>query len=348
MGEAYDTVPYTSTCRAAGTAGVVHALDDDEAIVKILMFGRGAITTIYGWALERAGHAVEFYVRPERLVEGGSAVRLEFYDARSSRRGTLIEESYPARLRADIPQDHDYDLIVLSLHYDQFEEAVAALDGRVGGATVLVLGNFWADPEPAMSPLPADRLVWGFPSAGGVFDGTGTLHGALMRSMRFGRLHGGAPTTRELEVHSLFRSAGFSVRQSRDFLGWLWVHFASGAALLPAALMAGSVGKVITSGPQWKRVRENMADAERVLTARGVDLSAHRTSLLLTRLPGWVMVPVVRLALRASKPLRAVSEAGVNEHEAHSSLLALIDEAHRLGVEVPHLEAARRELEARP
>jgi 2-dehydropantoate 2-reductase len=314
--------------------------------VKILMFGRGSITTIYGCALERAGHSVEFYVRPERLAAGGRGVPLAFYDARSRTRGTLVEETYPARLRADIPPDQDFDLIVLSLHHDQFEAAVAVLDGRVGNATVLVLGNFWADPEPAMSPLPADRLVWGFPSAGGVFDGTGTLRGALLRSMRFGSLHGGAPTARELEVHALFRSAGFSVRQSRDFRGWLWVHFASGAALLPSALLAGSVGKVITSGPQWKRVRQNMADAERVLAARGVNLSAHRTSLLVTRLPAWLMVPVIRLALRLNRPLRAVSEAGVNEHEAHSSLLAVIDEAHRLGVEVPHLEAARRELRA--
>jgi len=313
--------------------------------VKILMFGRGSITTIYGWALERAGHSVEFYVRPERLVEAGPGVPLAFYDARSSRRGTLIEESYPAQLRADIPQDHDYDVIVVSVHADQFEQAVAVLRGRVGDATVLVLGNVWADPEPATSRLAADRVVWGFPSAGGVFDATGTLHGALLRSMRFGSLHG-APTARALEIHELFRSCGFSIREQRDFRGWLWVHFASGAALLPHAFVAGSVRAVITSGPQWKRVRQNMSDAERVLAARGVNLSAHRTSLLVTRLPGWVMVPVMRLAVRLSGPLRAVSNAGVNEHETHSALRAVIDEAHRLGVDVPHLEAARRQLHA--
>jgi 2-dehydropantoate 2-reductase len=341
----YDTVSYTSTlvCGAPGTAWVVQALDDCDAILKILMFGRGSITTFYGWALERAGHSVEFYVRPERLVEAGSGVPLGFYDARSSRRGTPIEERYLARLRADIPQDHDYDVVVISVQSDQFEKAVADLRGRISDATVLVLGNFWADPEHATSPLPSDRLVWGFPSAGGVFDGTGTLRGALLRPMRFGSLHG-APTARELQIHELFRSSGFSVRQQRDFRGWLWVHFASGAALLPQALLAGSVRKVISSGPEWKRVRQNMSDAEAVLTARGVNLSAHRTSLLVTRVPAWLTVPVMRLAVRLSRPLRAASDAGVNEHEAHSSLRAVIDEAHRLGVGVPHLEEAERRL----
>ena len=35
--------------------------------IKILMFGRGVIATVYGWALEQAGHDVEFYVRPRVL-----------------------------------------------------------------------------------------------------------------------------------------------------------------------------------------------------------------------------------------------------------------------------------------
>ena len=309
------------------------------------MFGRGGITTVHGWALERAGHSVEFYVRPERLVEAGAGVPLEIYDARSSRRGTLVEERYPARLRADIPRDHDYDVIIISVQCDQFEEAVAVLRDRVSNATVLVLGNFWADPESATAALPADRLVWGFPSAGGVFDASGTLHGALLRSTRFGSLHG-VPTAREREIHELFESSGFSVRQQQDYRGWLLVNFAIGAAMLPHALAAGSVREVITSGPQWKRVRQNMSDAQRVLTARGVNLSAHRASLLVTRLPGWVMVPVMRVAVRLSRPLRAVSEAGVNAHEARSSLRAVIEEAHRLGVDVPHLEAAQRQLPA--
>jgi len=39
--------------------------------MKILMFGRGVISVIYGWALEKAGHTVEFYVRPGRAAQYG-------------------------------------------------------------------------------------------------------------------------------------------------------------------------------------------------------------------------------------------------------------------------------------
>jgi len=50
--------------------------------VKILMFGRGVIATVYGWALQQAGHDVEFYVRPGRAATYGDAVDLDLLDAR--------------------------------------------------------------------------------------------------------------------------------------------------------------------------------------------------------------------------------------------------------------------------
>lgn len=36
--------------------------------MKILMIGRGVISTQYGWALEQAGNDVTFYVRKEESI----------------------------------------------------------------------------------------------------------------------------------------------------------------------------------------------------------------------------------------------------------------------------------------
>jgi 2-dehydropantoate 2-reductase len=309
------------------------------------MFGRGAVTTLYGWALERAGHAVEFYVRPERLDEYGSTVSLEFYDARSQVRGVLVSERFAVRLRADIPDQHDYDVIVVSVQSHQLETALAALAGRVGAATVLVLGNVWAEPEQVAAHLPHDQVVWGFPSIGGGFDSNGVLHGVLFKKIRFGVVRSDL-TDRELEVRELFQGAGFSFQEQRDFREWLWVNLAMGAALLPPAMAAGSLGQIMTSTAQWRRVRENMQDAQRVLIARGVDLSAHRSHLFPARLPTWFFVLAMRLALRLNRPLRTMTEANVNEHEARGSLNSVVDEARRLGIHVPHLEEAHRLLQA--
>ena len=44
--------------------------------MKILMFGRGVISTLYGWALDKAGNDVDFYVRPGRAVDFGQSVEI--------------------------------------------------------------------------------------------------------------------------------------------------------------------------------------------------------------------------------------------------------------------------------
>src|SRR5882724_5211934 len=147
--------------------------------MKILMFGRGVISVLYGWALEKAGHTVEFYVRPGRAVQYGPAVRFEIIDARRSIIGRRVNESWAIHMREDLPAVHDYDLILMSVQHYHFEDAAAFLGPRADQATVLVFNNLWVEPQQAASRLPAAHLAWGFPGAGGGFGSDGVLRGAL-------------------------------------------------------------------------------------------------------------------------------------------------------------------------
>ncbi|MER6512923.1 ketopantoate reductase [Nonomuraea sp. NPDC001636] len=65
--------------------------------MKILMFGRGVIATIYGWVLQQAGHDVEFYVRPGRAATYGDAVDLDLFDMRRRVWGRRVAEKWPVR-----------------------------------------------------------------------------------------------------------------------------------------------------------------------------------------------------------------------------------------------------------
>src|ERR1019366_5833883 len=151
--------------------------------MRILMFGRGVIATIYGQALKAAGHDVEFYVRPGRAAEYGHDVQTDVIDARRKPRNRRIREAFPVRLRESIDPADGFDLIVLSVAHHRLAEATAFLAPRVGEATVLVFGNVWGEPLAAVAPLPADQVVFGFPMAGGGFAEDGVLHGALFRSV---------------------------------------------------------------------------------------------------------------------------------------------------------------------
>lgn len=309
--------------------------------MKILMFGRGAVATVYGWALERAGHDVEFYVRPGRAVAYGNTVDLDLLDARRRRWGQRVVETWPVRLRETLEPDHGFDLIVLSVPHHRLAGAAEFLAPRIGRATVLVFGNLWAEPAAAIGPLPLERVAWGFPGAGGGFGEDGVLHGALLPSVVFGTL-GKPPTDREQAVRRAFRDAGLRIREQPDFRGWLWVHFASDAGLFSQGLRRGSLSELAGARRDLREALLAGRELLPLLRARGIDLRRHRGGVLPFRAPTWLTAPVLawltaRVAL-ARVSLTAHSDAGAEEpREICRDTLA---EARRLGVSVPRLEAA--------
>jgi len=307
--------------------------------MKILIFGRGVIGTLYGWAFEKAGHSVEFYVRPGRAAEYGSVLPLKFYDARSKLNGELVEEEWTIRMREDLPADHGYELILVSVQHYRFDEAVAYLSHRAGKATLLIFNNLWKDPQASASSLPKGQVAWGFPVAGGGFTRDGVLSGALFRTVQFGTF-GANPTERELAVYDLFRKGGFKIQQHRDFRGWLWAHFVLDAGLLSQALQAGgSMKRVMESTSHGRNAILNVRELLPVLQARGVDLKGN-PELALAKLPPWLGSMVFQTILKFNAPMRALVESHANQEELRRVCRDVLDEARRLGISVPRLEAA--------
>jgi 2-dehydropantoate 2-reductase len=307
--------------------------------MKILMFGRGVISVLYGWALEKAGHTVEFYVRPGRAVQYGPAVRLEIIDARSSIIGKRVNESWAIHMRENLPADHDYDLILLSVQHYHFEGAAAFLGPRAGNATVLVFNNFWVEPQQAASGLPAAQLAWGFPGAGGGFGSDGVLRGALSNKVSFGTFLTD-PSPRELAVRELFTKAGFAIGEQRDFRSFLFVHFAFDCAVETEALKAGSMARAFASGSHRRDAILNMRELVQLLAARSVDLKNQSTKLAPFRLPTWLIGPMLGLAPKLLASIRVMLDSHSNMEELRSTCRDVLAEARRLGVSLPRLEAA--------
>jgi 2-dehydropantoate 2-reductase len=198
--------------------------------MKILMFGRGVISTQYAWAFEKSGHKVEFYVKTGRKAEYGSTVILNILDARKRLRGVPIRGRWSITMVENFNADHDYDLIMVSVQHYDFKNAADFLSGKVGRATILIFNNFWEEPLEQTAKLPADRLVWGFPKAGGGFNDKGVLNGSIFGSIIIGTF-GTEPTGRAVAVIGLFKSAGFKSKLIKDFRSWLFIHFVFNAAI---------------------------------------------------------------------------------------------------------------------
>ncbi|MFD2467544.1 ketopantoate reductase family protein [Amycolatopsis silviterrae] len=307
--------------------------------MRILMFGRGTIAAVYGWALARAGHEVEFYVRPGRAAAYGDSISLDLRDLRA--RGRRVVEDWPVRYREELDADHGFDLIVLSVQHYRLAEAAAFLAPRIGNATVLVFGNIWSEPLAAIGDLPVDQVAWGFPQGGGGFGEDGVLRGMLMPRAVFGTL-GEPPGSRGLAVRRVFRDAGFRVRERPDFRGWLWVHFVSDAGMHSQGVRVGSLSSLAGSRRDLREALLAGRELLPLLEARGVDLRRHRGALLPFRAPTWLTAPVMAWLLAHYPPARTsfAAHSDPDAREPREVCRDTLAEARRLGVPARRLEAA--------
>ena len=303
-----------------------------EYIVRILMFGRGVIATIYGRVLQGAGHEVEFYVRSGRAAEYGSEVTLDWIDGRHKPFGRHITETFATQLRESLAVSEPYDLIILSVGHHRLAEAASIVAPHAGDATVLVFGNIWEEPADAVAPIEAEQLVFGFPLAGGGFSKDGVLSGALLSNVIIGE-SGDTATRREQEVHDLFHQAGLSVRRERDMRGWLWLHFIADAGMFSQALRSGSLAEMVGDRRAFRAAFETTRDLLPLLRARGVDIRRHRSTALPFLQPRLV-APLIAWAT-ARIPFARRNLAAHTDPQTPEALAVIADtlrEAKRLGI----------------
>lgn len=151
--------------------------------MNILVFGRGAIGTQYGWALENAGHKVDFFVRKGRIKDYGNTVSLDIYDSRSKKQ---IKESWQINLKEEIEEDKTYDLILLSVNPEQVEGALLQVKRFAKTATVLFFCNYGLEVKNTVKDFPAGQIVFGFPGAGGGYEGN-ALGGIMYNFFQLGQ-----------------------------------------------------------------------------------------------------------------------------------------------------------------
>jgi 2-dehydropantoate 2-reductase len=300
--------------------------------MKILFFGRGVIGTQYAWAFEKAGHAVEFYVREGRKAQYGSHVNLEIWDARRSKKDRIVKEKWPIVTHEEIKGNHDYDLIFMSVNPEQVSGAVKYLASRVGNATVLFFNNYWQDLQSAVEPIPLSQIVYGFPGAGGGFEGN-TLYGGLYKMVHFGTFEFEL-TKRDLEVHKLFAGAGFKVVVQKDFQSWLRNHFALNVAMEMEVLKSGSFEKVISSPEALAEIGRNTKEIITVLKAKGLKLDGLTWVIgaLPPRVVGFLMSKVVFSP--KSMPYALVEH---NHYKVGYAVQEIISEARKYSIKAPRL-----------
>ncbi|WP_411681293.1 ketopantoate reductase family protein [Clostridium thailandense] len=308
--------------------------------MKILMIGRGVISTQYGWALEQAGNEVTFYVRPGRINQYGDIVNLKILDGRENKKGDLVNKSWKIKIIEELSSNHDFELIIISVNHNQLSNIINWLEPLVKNSTVLIFNNILDEPLNSIGSIPKGQVVWGFPGAGGAFINKNTLDGGFMKNIFMGFIDNTTNKSRYDIVTGLFKSAGFGISEKKDMRNWLWFHFITNASLMAAASKVGSLNALFDSRSAFKDFALILRELVPLLGAKGSKVSSITN--ITVNLPAGLVAFAMKLALAKGKLPREImrSASGSENLKAESNVIFVRDtlaEARKLGISLPRL-----------
>jgi len=299
--------------------------------MRILFFGRGVISTQYAWALEQAGHTVEFYVRKGRKETFGSRIELEMWDARKGKK--LIQESWNVKLHEEMLPN--YDLIIVSVNTEQLPKAVQFLSTAAGNTPILIFNNIWQDLKSSIAPLSMNNVVFGFPGAGGGI-ADNRLRGGFLKMIFLEKPRAGTEHINN-KVKELFESVHFKISWIKDMQSWLWNHFAMNAAMETEVLKRGSFPAIMNHSDSFVNVGKHMREMNPVLKARGA--KSDMILLLLTKIPPALLGTLFNKVIFAKGSLARLF-IEYNNSKAGFAVSEVVREAKKLGIPLPRLTVA--------
>lgn len=213
--------------------------------MKIGVIGAGVIGSLFAGRLSLAGHEVELAARGPRLAllrERG----LHLVRAASGRRGrsaaSRASERAPVAVVEALDPGGAYDYVILAPRAEQLVSALEAASRLAGAAAFVTMANMADGGAEAARVLGAERLILGFPGAGGSILEDGSLEYALSPSAiqrtTFGEAAGGAGE-RAARLARACSSAGLPAVLSTDMASWLRTHLAMVSPIAQALYAAG-------------------------------------------------------------------------------------------------------------
>jgi 2-dehydropantoate 2-reductase len=201
--------------------------------MKVLVYGAGVIGTVYAAKLAAARHSVTMLARGRRL----SDIRANGLELEDVVRGEHATISVGTTER--LAPDDAYDLALVAVRRDQIAECIPELAANQLVPTFLFMVNNPLGSEDLARALGSDRVLLGFPGAGGTREGN-LVQYAMVRQQptTLGEIEGRG-SRRLAEVMDLLRGAGIPTAMSSDMDACLKTHAFFVTAICGAIYLAG-------------------------------------------------------------------------------------------------------------
>lgn len=193
--------------------------------MRTLFFGAGPLGSLYAHLFHESAADVTVLARGERhdwLTNNGLVLVNEITGEKGSSPVNVVNELKPG---------DEYDLAIVLIKKNKLLPVLELLAARPSVKNVLFMGNNALGFDAYLEHLPAEKLLFGFPGAGGGIREQ-VVHYAdrekpkgRRRPVTIGEIDGRSGE-RTSAVKSLFESAGVPVDLTADIDGWLKYHVA--------------------------------------------------------------------------------------------------------------------------
>jgi 2-dehydropantoate 2-reductase len=191
--------------------------------------------SLYAARLKESGQDVSILARGQRLVdirEHGIVLEDVSIGNRTTTRVNVVERLDPGDA---------CDLVVVMLPKNHVPEILPTLAANRYTPNVLFMFNNAAGPGEMINALGRERVLLGFPGAGGTRKGEIVRYRVVsgrQQPTTFGELDG-STTPRLEQIAGVFKGAGFPVAISSQMDAWLKTHVAEVSPMANALFMAG-------------------------------------------------------------------------------------------------------------
>lgn len=304
--------------------------------MRVVIFGAGAVGSLFAAYLDRAGHSVLLIGRADHVA----AVR-----ANGLRVTGRIEGTFRVDAAVDLRPGPTPDAVLLMVKTFDLKQAAASLGRAVRPGTPILLpqnglgaeevvrtallAEGWMEPEAALvravNSVPATWVAPGEVRAAG--------DGELVLPERRG------PAAEAVaRFEQLFRGSGLRLRSAEDLPREVWRKALVNAAINPVTAIYGVANGRLLESPYREEVDELLGEAARTARAAGIPLSDTEARTDLVR--------VLRAtAENRSSMLQDLERGRPTEIEAISGELLRVARAHHL--ELPFTEHAVARVRAR-
>lgn len=258
--------------------------------MKVLFYGAGVLGSLYAARFREAGHDVTVLARGKRLHDLRNYGIL-YEDIRGGPRHCT-----QVKVVDFLNPDDAYDWVIVIVRRTQLASVLPALAANRRTPNVLFMVNNAAGPDEILAELSPERVVLGFPGAGGVREDSLVRYIVVpgdIQSTTLGELDGRiSPRLRDLA--QAFESAGFKTAFCKNMDAWLKTHVALVSPVANAIYLADGSVRRLAHTPDGlvlmvRAVRENF----RVLDRLKIPVTPFKIRLI-RLLPEPLLVAILR------------------------------------------------------